>query len=253
MSFRAAVTRRALLGGTAATTLSTLVGCGRRRSISVLYFAGLAEGKRIKENIPAFKTERAIDVIFEELPYDAIRPKQLESFKKNTADYDVIFVDDVWMYEYAKRGYLKELTKLVQDDNIDFDDFIPKVVEAEGVLDRKIWLIPQRADVQVLFYNREIFSDENVKVEFKKNSGLDLKVPETWEEYERTARGLKDISHKGTVIIGCAETLKRPHFAFEFFATRYWSISGQDFFDPAFNPVFNNAGGVEALKYLFSL
>jgi multiple sugar transport system substrate-binding protein len=173
------LSRRALLGGCAALIAST-VACKRsnRRKIAVLYFAGLAEGKRLKANIPSFTTENDIDVTFDELPYDSIRPRQIQSFGNASADYDVVFVDDIWMYEYARKGYIRNLSELVKRDEYDFDDIIPKVAEAEGTLDGQIWLVPQRADVQVLFYNRSIFEDAAVRKTFRQRTQRDLVVPE---------------------------------------------------------------------------
>lgn len=248
------LSRRALLSGCAALIAST-VACRRSsgRKISVLYFAGLAEGKRLRANLPAFREKTGINVIFDELPYDDIRPRQLQSFKNRDADYDVVFVDDIWMYEYAHKSYIRNLSDLVKRDNYDFDDIIPKVAEAEGTLDGQIWLIPQRADVQVLFYNRVIFEDPVVQRGFKNKTRHDLRIPDTWDEYRLVAQGLNGLMLSGQRITACAETLKRPHFAFEFFATRYWSITGQDFLNASGGPLFSSPDGVKALDYLISL
>jgi multiple sugar transport system substrate-binding protein len=144
------------------------------------------------------------------------------------------------------------LTELVKRDQYDLDDMIPKVVDAESVLDGNTWLIPQRADVQVLFYNRGVFDNQALQLEFRRRTGKDLGVPETWDDYLVTARGLKDLTLDGKRIVGCAETLKRPHFAFEFFATRYWSITGADFLNGK-DPIFAGPDGVKALEYMKSL
>jgi multiple sugar transport system substrate-binding protein len=251
------ISRRELIVGAAAgALLSRSRGSSTdspKKSVSVLYFAGLAEGKRMRAAIPGFMSKTGIAVSFVERPYDAIRPTQHQSFNKTQGDYDVIFVDDVWMYEYAKKGYLRKLSPLVQRDGYDLNDMSPRVVEAEGRLNDEIWLIPQRADVQVLFYNKAIFEDTGVRDAFKKSTGRALGVPATWDEYVTTAKGLHGLPYKGAKIVGSAETLKRPHFAFEFFATRYWSISGQDFFDANFKPTFNSPGGVAALNLMSSL
>jgi multiple sugar transport system substrate-binding protein len=221
--------------------------------VSLLYFKGLAEGARIRSNLAAFKAVTGIEAIQDELPYDDIRARQMKSFRAATSDYDVIFVDDIWMYEYARKGYIHELSDLVRRDNFDFDDLIPRVVEAESVLDGKTWLIPQRADVQVLFYNKAIFDSPEVREQYRSRTGGELKIPETWQEYAAIARGLHGLKFAGDTLIGCAETLKRPHFAFEFFATRYWSMTGHEFFDQTNKPLFNDPSGVAALEYLSSL
>jgi len=251
-----APSRRRLLALAGALPLASLVAsCGpaSKPGISMLYFSGLAEGARIRNNIPRFMQDTGIKVTYDELAYDSIRPRQLESFRQNVGDYDVIFVDDVWMYEYATKGYLEDLTSRVSSDKFDLSDFSTKVLAAESTLASKTWLIPQRADVQVLFYNKAIFADPGVQSAYLTNTHSALKVPQTWQEYAATARGLSGISFEGHPIVGCAETLKRPHFAFEFFATRYWSFSGDDFFDASFKPLFAQQSGIQALDFLASL
>jgi multiple sugar transport system substrate-binding protein len=255
MSRMADFNRRGALAGAGLLTLAALSGCSLRpsRAINVLYFAGLAEGARIRANLPEFEKRANVAVNFEELPYDAIRPRQLQSFSRKAADYDVVFVDDVWMYEYASRGYLTDLSGRVAADGLDMNDFGPKVLAAESMLDGHTWLIPQRADVQVLFYNKAIFGDAALDELFRKRTGKPLAVPQTWADYAATSRTLNGAQRGGATLVGCAETLKRPHFAFEFFATRYWSISGLDFFDPHGRPLFDSPGGVDALDFLVSL
>jgi multiple sugar transport system substrate-binding protein len=252
------LSRRTFLWTAALAGGAALIGCKDntkqpKSKISLLYFRGLAEGQRIRSNLPAFTEATGIEVVQDELPYDEIRARQMKSFRATKAEYDVIFVDDIWMYEYARKGYVRELSDLVQRDRFDFDDMIPKVAEAEGVLDGKTWLIPQRADVQVLFFNKAIFESPDVRTEYKNRTGTDLAVPETWQDYAAVARALNGLQFSGQPIIGCAETLKRPHFAFEFFATRYWSMTDSDFFDKENKPIFHESGGVAALEYINSL
>src|SRR5258708_6101450 len=122
-------------------------GCGRHaKEITVIYFAGLPEGQLIKENIPEFTQKTGIKVNFLEVPYDAVRTKEITSVRQNQGAYDVMYVDDIWLYEYAKQGIVIPLDDYVNRDSaeVDFNDFIEKVRVAEAVLDGKIWLIPQR-------------------------------------------------------------------------------------------------------------
>jgi len=241
------------MGAAAASVSCSWIKKKQGAKISLLYFKGLAEGQRIRANLPAFTATTGIEVVQDELPYDEIRARQMKSFRAATAEYDVIFVDDIWMYEYARKRYVRDLSDLVERDKFDFDDMIPKVAQAEGVLDGKTWLIPQRADVQVLFFNKAIFESPEVREAYKQRTNVELAIPETWQEYATIARGLSGLQFSGEPITGCAETLKRPHFAFEFFATRYWSMTDRDFLDSQNKPIFQEGPGVAALEYLASL
>ncbi len=221
-------------------------------SIKVLYYAGLPLGKLMREKLPRFEQETGISVDMEELQYDAVRAKQVSSFRLKRGAFDVVFVDDIWLHEYATAGYLEPLDDYLKRDGLNLDDFFETVIRAEAVLSGTTWLIPQRADVQVLFYRRDLFEDPTIGASFVREVGKPLRVPETWQEYREVSRFFTK-SVGGPNLFGNAETLKRPHFAFEFFAMRYWAFSGKDFFDASGTPQFDGPEGVEALAFLRSL
>lgn len=233
------------------------VSCDRESQgaeITVLYYAGVPLGQMMREEIPAFTKATGIRVTYRELPYDAIRQREIASITNRQGTYDVIFVDDVWMSEYARKGYLVPLDSFVTVSKVDMNDFFESARRAEAVLDGRIWLMPQRADVQVLFYRTDLFQDPEHRRGFQQRFGRELRVPETWEEYREVTSYFTDYGRtSGRDLWGSGETLKRPHFAFEFFAMRYWSMTGQQFFSDRGEPLFDSAGGVRALEFMRSL
>lgn len=228
-----------------------------QKEINVIYFAGLPMGQAMKEKIPEFTQKTGIKVNFVEIPYDNVRTKELTSVTQKQGAFDAMFVDDIWMYEYAKKGIIEPLDEYVKKDSseVDYNDFLPKVREAEGVLDNRIWLMPQRADAQCLFYRKDLFENEKNKQDFKKKYGYDLAVPETWEQFKQVAEFFTvDSNHDGKIdLYGTTLTLKRPHFAFEFFAMKYWAFANCGFIDGSGNVLFDSKDGVNALLYLDSL
>ena len=229
----------------------------KETEINVLYFAGLPMGQMIKEMIPEFTEKTDITVSFNELPYDAVRAKEITSITQKMGAYDVIYVDDIWMYEYSERGFILPLTEYVKRDSgdVDFFDFIEKVRIAESMLNSTIWLIPQRADAQCLFYRSDLFNDEAYKEEFKNQYGYELKPPDTWNQFRDIAAFFtRDTNGDGKVdLYGTTMTMKRPHFAFEFYAMRYWSFSNSSFFDEDGKPIFNNDAAIQALEFMREL
>ncbi|MFB0562941.1 MAG: extracellular solute-binding protein [Candidatus Lokiarchaeia archaeon] len=235
-----------------------LVSCAKKeKEITVIYFAGLPMGQLMKEMIPEFTQKTVIKVNFLEIPYDGVRTKELTSVKQKQGAYDVMYVDDIWMYEYAKEGIIIPLDQYVTRDSaeVEFDDFVEKVRIAESILDDVIWLMPQRADAQCLFYRTDLFEEEKNKREFKNKYGYDLKPPDTWFEFRDIAEFFtQDLDNDGKIdLYGTTMTLKRPHFAFEFFAMRYWSFTNEQFLDENKKPIFNCPKGIEALEFLVSL
>ncbi len=252
--------KRALIVGVSAVVIATGVVVAiwflnpkpsEGATIRVLYFSGLPEGQLMKEEFSKFTADTGIEVKFEEVPYDAVRPKAIASVKASHAVYDVMFVDDIWLYEFARNGYVHPLDDLIHRDKVDMDDFFPLVRKAEAELDGTTWLMPQRADVQVLYYRTDLFADKAYQEKFRSKHGAELRLPETWEEYRRVAEFFAEEGKAASPpFFGCAETLKRPHFAFEFFAMRYWSVSGKNFLDERGHPIFDGPEAVTALKLL---
>jgi multiple sugar transport system substrate-binding protein len=220
----------------------------------VIYFSGLPEGDLIREEIPRFEADTGLTVRFEEVPYDAVRPKEVASVKSREGIYDVMFVDDIWLYEFARNNYVYPLDEFIRRDHVDMDDFFPMCRKAEADLDGKTWLIPQRADVQVLYYRTDLFSDAGLRDQFQQRYSAELKVPETWDDYHRLAQFFSEEGKKASPsYFGTAETLKRPHFAFEFFAMRYWSVADKNFLDDSGQPLFNTPQGTAALQLLVNV
>jgi len=239
-------------------TFFIFTSCAKKENeITVIYFAGLPMGQLMKEMIPEFTQETGIKVNFLETPYDGVRTKELTSVKQNQGAYDVMYVDDIWMYEYAKEGIIIPLDQYVEQDSaeVDFDDFVEKVRIAEAIIDDTIWLMPQRADAQCLFYRTDLFEDEENRSEFLNKYGYELKPPDTWIEFRDIAEFFtRDLDDDGkTDLYGTTLTLKRPHFAFEFFAMRYWAFTNQQFLDENQSPIFNSPKGQEALEFLIGL
>lgn len=235
-------------------------GCNRDAAqssapdISVLYFAGLPTGQFMREEIPAFTKSTGIRVKYQELPYDAVRQREVTSISSRLGSYDVIFVDDIWMYEYARKGYVIPLDPYIARDRFDIDDFSATARRAEAELDGKTWLIPQRADVQVLFYRQDLFDDLRHQRSFRARYGRPLVIPETWGDYGQVAVYFTTaLGNTRPRVYGSGETLKRPHFAFEFFAMRYWSITGTQFFTDTREPAFATPQGAAALTELVKL
>jgi multiple sugar transport system substrate-binding protein len=270
------ISRRKFVVAITTPAILALTGCkddeGEHREqadIKVLYFQDPPESKFISEELQQFQQEYNISVRFKPMDYDSLKNEIDNSFNEsNKKHYDVMFVDDIWLREFADSGRLMELSDYVERDedinefNKDYSDAILRAeayYPPPGEINSKLYLIPHRADVQVLFYNKAIFEDVTISKAFKEKTKHELTVPETWDEYVTTAIGLTGIPYKDGSIIGCAETLKAPHFAFEFFACRYWSMAdeGHDLFEKESNqgdkPLFASPAGMTAIRHFQEL
>ncbi|GAA1345359.1 ABC transporter substrate-binding protein [Saccharothrix algeriensis] len=87
--------------------------------------------------------------------------------------YDVVTLDVVSTAEFAQAGHLAPLSPA----EFATDRFIPAAVQS-STFRGKLWAVPWRADVGVLYYRSDLLREEGHA------------VPRTWEELERTAEAV---------------------------------------------------------------
>lgn len=80
--------------------------------------------------------------------------------------YDVVTLDVVWTAAFAEAGYLEP----VKQDRFPIGRLLPQVVDASRH-DGRLWAVPWRADVGVLYYRKDLVE----------------KPPRTWDELEELA------------------------------------------------------------------
>lgn len=85
---------------------------------------------------------------------------------------DVIMWDRYQTSLYASKGVLKDLTPLIEEDNVNMGDFYEEAV-SEMTYDEGVYGIPLLVDTRILFYNKDLMGEE--------------KVPTTWQELSEVA------------------------------------------------------------------
>jgi multiple sugar transport system substrate-binding protein len=91
----------------------------------------------VKKMLPAFKKAYPnVDVKIEALPYDQMRDKIVSSFLAPDPTYDLIVVDNPWMTDFAKGGFLEPLdTRIAARSGYDLEDFskpLRDIADVEG-------------------------------------------------------------------------------------------------------------------------
>ncbi|MEM7795738.1 MAG: extracellular solute-binding protein [Cyanobacteria bacterium P01_C01_bin.118] len=80
-------------------------------------------------------------------------------FQANIAQYDLVYMDIVWPLQFANS--LRDLTPYVDNDALDLSDFLPSEISA-GELDDRLYRLPMRADVGLLFYREDLLAGANL-------------------------------------------------------------------------------------------
>lgn len=79
------------------------------------------------QNVVAqFTEETGIGVEIESLGYVALQARLVNAFLTQTADADVIGVDQMWISQYADNGWIRSLDDFISaDSDTNIKDFIP--------------------------------------------------------------------------------------------------------------------------------
>ncbi|MFD0828881.1 ABC transporter substrate-binding protein [Neobacillus sp. M.A.Huq-85] len=134
----------------------------------------------VKKMVKDFNKDNPnIQIEIEMLSYDQIRDKLVSSFLAPKSAYDIIVVDNPWMYDFASAGYLEPLDKKIEAAGKDynFEDFsapLRKIATVNG----KVYGVPFYNYATGLIYRKD---------EFSKNK---LLAPETLDELQAAAKKL---------------------------------------------------------------
>jgi multiple sugar transport system substrate-binding protein len=210
-------------------------------------FIGGANYEEIYKAIPKFEEETGatVEIVFKGDGFQ-IDKKLKTDFAAGTVDYDVCWGHSSFFTQYIESDGIIPLEDYWTEDEL--SDFIPMILDS-GRKDGHLWIIPRHFDISCLHYRTDIFEDSDMQAKFKDETGVDLKVPETWDEFKETALGLQKILPAGvyaTEFAGKEEAL----------TGRFYEIltsEGGQFFDENWKPAFNSEAGVKAATMLRDL
>ena len=125
--------------------------------------------------IPEFTERTGINVVWDTLPYEISRERQILEFTAQ-GDLDLALIDLVWIGEFAEAGWITPLERFIEDPelgdpDLNLDGFVPAPFEAFGVWGDTIYGLPFDNYGGLMFYNQCMLEE----------AGFDA-PPETWTE-----------------------------------------------------------------------
>lgn len=102
-------------------------------------------------------------------------------------DCDVLRLD-VSSLAFLAPGLLTPLTELDSQAEARLANFIPGLEKNYSYVDNRLYAFPFDVSIQMLFYRRDLFEDAMQVRSFFEQNKRRLRVPETFEEYNETAR-----------------------------------------------------------------
>lgn len=198
--------------------------------------------------LPDFTKETGIKVETDKLALGRMKDKQLLEMAKPSGDFDLGCYVVMWKGEYVAKNLIQPLdpyfnNPALADPAYDRADIIPIYLENLGLVGgpkgylagpgAKLYGLPYGAETSVLAYRRDIFAK------------LGLKPPETYDEFGRLLRVLKDQSGIGAL----ASRGQAGHQCVHAWLLHLNPLGGA-VFDEQWKARFNDKQGVAALKFL---
>lgn len=199
--------------------------------------------------LPEFTKETGIQVEVDQLPYLKMRERQTLELAQEEGDYDLITYVVFSKADYVFADQLENLARYfmnpkLADPSYDADDLIDAYVYnigfaggKKGYLQGKtgsLFGVPYGSETSVLGYRKDIF---------KKHG---LKVPVTYDELLETACKIPKLEPG---MGGLASRAASGHHASHAFLLHLAPLGGR-IFDDLWNPIVNNAAGIEAANAL---
>ncbi|MGA2765041.1 MAG: extracellular solute-binding protein [Spirochaetia bacterium] len=121
--------------------------------------------KAVKWSIQAAKDQLGIDVLFDEAAYGVQYDKATTAFASGAGQYDIIVAAHQWTGAWTEAGYLEPLDPLIKaDKTFDPSIYSPKAYTINSTVNGKQVGLPFNMEGRLMFYRKDIFSAEKLKV-----------------------------------------------------------------------------------------
>jgi len=216
-----------------------------------------------------FEEATGIKINMELTKWDEVFKKTSLDLAGGTGTYDEFYLEGEIRSSFVEAGYVERLNPWIEKKEItspefSLDMYFPIAVWALGVyppdtrysyksINGDLFCLPFDNAAMLLFYRKDLFDDPKLQEAFKNKYGQDLKVPETWDDYQKVAEFFtKKFNPDSPTEYGTAEQMKR-HDAMTCHFLNYLFSFGGGIFDDQGNVIFDSPESLEALNYYMNM
>ena len=195
--------------------------------LHVLMLEG-SHARAVAALLPDFEFSTGIEVEFEVLPYLQLYRSLLD--KGRSGRVDVVQVDIPWLPELTRQGFFLDLSKRIEDSPESISGFIPEVLDTYARIGGRYYALPFVSGAQLLFYRKDLFEDELVRLDFREKFRMELRAPRSWPEYNAVARFFtRSFNPDSPIAFGTTLGARSPASAVCEFLPRQWGFGGETF------------------------
>lgn len=174
----------------------------------------------------------------------------LENAKNRSSEYDIIMADMHWLQHLKQEDIFCRLNHLVP-----LDKFIPRYVRdvrsyiLSGNEGDDLYALPILAGYQMLAYRSDLFDDALLQKKFYLKYGVQLRPPQTWNEFNLVAKFFtRKFNEESPIRYGTCLTGSKPEGIMAEYLPRQWSYKGSFLGSNGLEPV--SVPNLKAVKNL---
>jgi multiple sugar transport system substrate-binding protein len=232
-----------------AAGLSLMFGATTQAGTVHILMENVPDTRYIQDLLPEFKAKTGIDVDIEAISYIDMHSKLVPQLSSPQGSYDAIVVDFYWVAEFTKAGWLMPLDDLIKKDNVDTSVYLPSLMSLVGKVNGVTYMLPFYNYSMGIIYRKDLLNDPKEQAAFKAKYGIDLKIPTTWDEYQkqveffsRDTKGTGKIDFYGTVNQGQRGDCISMQWS------NYLYANGGQYHDANWKATFNGEAGIKAVE-----
>ena len=188
------------------------------RTLNIITHAVPVMGEPTALHAKQFEELTGAKVNVVHVPFGDLFQRIMIPFQTRQDAYDVLFYASLWIGDF--NAYLEPVPEKYRNTQSMKD----VTVNYKGVATWGDTMVqfPVDGDRHYLKYRTDVFDNPELQAKYKKETGKDLKVPETWEEYNEIAVFFSgwDWDGDGEPNYGSAEVAKRDDLMFSAFISR---------------------------------
>ncbi|MDG0791832.1 extracellular solute-binding protein [Cohnella ginsengisoli] len=232
-------------------TAPLLAGLGSRKTADTLRLAMFdspaAEALRMLSQL--YTRETGVRVAFEMLGYRELRERLFAPESRREAT-DGFMMDITWVDGLARSGIALPLDEWIEASAGYFEGFVPGTVKEYGMQGGRLYGLPFMSGTQLLFYQKDLFENAQLKRLFKRKYGEELAPPSTWAQYNLIAEFFtREYNERSPVKYGQVGVQGASVYTTVSFLNRLWAYASDIFADDG-SVVLANGNAVAALKSL---
>ena len=204
--------------------------------------------RALKNLTRVYEREKGIPVQLDLLPYREIEKRLFQQAEEKNAYYDGFMVDLPWLDPLIETGYVKNLDYLYQKDPDFFSGFLLNTLKSYGKYYESYYGVPFVSGAQLLFYQKDLFENQTLKILFRRRYMTELEPPKNWEQFNEIAEFFtKKYNDRSPVKYGVSQVCGANVYTSIQFLNHLWAYGGR-IFDTAGEIVINSENSRDALE-----